>query len=169
MNTWWDMGSAIALLVLMAFASRWVQGKRYTASKCGHDTYLVGGAMVLGETPCFKLPLVNGAPEYCIGCIAGMAVRCAWCSRPIHVGDLVTLYVRQEGMPLGKQPVAYREDENNPYRRYVGCLRSSCADTSADRAGFWEPPGLVRLVPTPYEQSLAALARGGNGAVISQP
>lgn len=165
----WDAVWAIALVVGVAFTGYFVQGKQYVATKCGHRTYLTGGVMVLGDAPSFEVPLINGAPEYCIACVAGMSIHCAWCSKPIHVGDPVTLYVHRKDMPLGKQAVAYQEDRDDHYRRYVGCLRSNCADTSADRAGFWEPPGLVRLVPTPYEQSLAALARGGNGVVISRP
>ncbi len=37
---------------------------------------------------------------------------------------------------------------------YVGCLRWNCAETGADRAGFWYPPGKVMRVPSPIEMAL---------------
>ena len=97
-------------------------------------------------------PAKNKVPDYCLDCIGKMAIRCAWCGKPILIGDPVTLYTPEEGAEIPKYAVRYSGDP----RCLVGCLRFDCADTGADRSGFWVPPGLVKKVPSVIEMLMAS-------------
>ncbi|NTW30199.1 MAG: hypothetical protein HGA33_02895 [Candidatus Moranbacteria bacterium] len=88
-----------------------------------------------------------------------MAIRCAWCGKPIFIGDPVTLYSPNEGFEIPEYAVRYSEDP----LRLVGCLRWDCADSGIDRSGFWMPPGEVMRVMSPIEQVLAT----GTAAIVS--
>ena len=150
---------------------------RYTAAKCGHRTKRSGSVSVFGRTTTTKMPMnKNGSVDYCLDCIGKMAIRCAWCSDPILIGDPITLYSpgpragffsseepsegqktrEQDGFVVPDGAVVYRE---NPLT-LVGCLGWNCADTGADRAGFWLPgedgKGHVHRVQTAYEAILGA-------------
>lgn len=152
--------------------------KRYVvASKCGHTTALKGTVSAFGQSTITKIRRdQNGSTPYCLECLGGMAIRCAWCGNPIFIGDPITLYapVSEEsyekrlkgqteffrvdylGMKLPKGSVVYGE---KPYS-LVGCLRWKCADTGADRAGFWLPgsdgKGTVHRIKTVYEEFLTS-------------
>lgn len=105
-------------------------------------------------------------PEVCGDCLAAMVIRCGWCSGSIFIGDPVTLYMLpREKMPeLPEGSVSYLPDYidggDRSYLSVVGCLRWSCADTGADRAGFWLPDpnrpghGYVRPVESMYTRAL---------------
>ena len=81
-----------------------------------------------------------------------MAIRCAWCGKPIFIGDPVTLYSSAEkNFQIPEYAVRYSE---NPIK-LVGCMRWDCAETGADRCGFWLPPGVVHRVLSPIEQMMA--------------
>lgn len=154
-----------------------------TASKCGHHTSFVGTIHVFGHSATMAMPMnVEGATDYCLDCIEKMSIRCAWCEDPIVVGDPITLYtpksekdiergfdamqkrgqiefpfVIEEGLgfPLPDLAVVYQQKP----LQVVGCLGWDCADTGADRAGFWMPgengKGMVRRVRTAFEEILA--------------
>ena len=85
-----------------------------------------------------------------------MAIQCAWCGEPIFIGDPITLYTPHRDFQIPAHAVVHSE---NPLQ-LVGCLRWGCADTGADRAGFWLPgengKGCVRRVPTAYGAILGA-------------
>ena len=150
---------------------------RYTAAKCGHRTKRSGPVSAFGRTTTTKMPMnKNSSVDYCLDCIGKMAIRCAWCSDPIFIGDPITLYSpgprtglfsserpseaqktrKQDGFVVPDGAVVYRE---NPLT-LVGCLGWNCADTGADRAGFWLPgedgKGHVHRVQTAYEAILGA-------------
>ncbi len=145
---------------------------RYTAAKCGHRTKRCGSVSVFGCTITMKMPKnKNGSADYCLDCIAKMAIRCAWCRNPIFIGDPITLYSPgpRAGFFSSKElNEAQKERERKEfvvpdgavvYREkpltVVGCLGWNCADTGGDRAGFWLPgedgKGCVQRVPTVLE------------------
>jgi len=131
------------------------------ASACGHKTWVNGRVTAFGQTIKTVMPLKNGRPEYCLDCIGGMAIQCAWCTLPIFIGDAVTLYSPREiGYEIPSFAVVYSEEP----MRLVGCLRWDCMQTGADRAGFWLPDatgkGHVERVPTIFEQLLGGTAGG---------
>ena len=131
--------------------------RRYTATKCGHRTKRSGQVSAFGHTMTTKMPRNrDGSVDYCIDCISKMAIQCSWCSHPIFVGDPVTLYTPSDDFQAPQHAVVY----NSEPLQLVGCLGWNCADTGADRAGFWLPgengKGRVRRVPTAYEAILGA-------------
>jgi len=149
---------------------------RYTATKCGHRTKQTGNITAFGRTIIISMPKnKKGSVDYCLECIGKMTIQCAWCRNPIFIGNPITLYSpgphgelffsseepsevqkeRRDGdFIIPDHAIAY--SENPPV--LVGCLRMNCADTGADRAGFWMPgedgKGAVQRVPTVYELML---------------
>lgn len=130
--------------------------RTYTANVCGHRTKRAGKTASYGQESLNSMALSeNGKPDYCLECLAKMAIRCAWCGKPICIGEPVTLYAPKETFRVPKHAVRYDRDE----RYLVGCLGWNCAATGADRQGFWVPPGKVARVLSPIEM----LMLGGNG------
>lgn len=127
---------------------------RYTATKCGHRTKQNGSVSAFGRTITTEMPKnENGSVDYCLDCIGKMAIRCAWCGEPIFIGDPVTLYSPpMKEFQIPQYAVIYSEVP----LRFIGCLGWDCADTGADRSGFWLPDengkGFVYRVPTIYEK-----------------
>lgn len=123
-------------------------------AKCGHETEIKGGVSAFGESGTFTIPKNDdGTFDYCLDCIRKMTIRCAWCGKPIFIGQPVTLYTpADENFQIPEHAVIYKE---NPLR-LVGCLRWNCAQTGADRAGFWIPPGKVYRTLSPIEQCLVS-------------
>ncbi len=133
--------------------------KTFKANICGHWTKKTGNITSHGESFTMSMPLSeNGAPDYCLDCVAKMSITCAWCANSIHIGDPVTLYVPQESFNIPDYAVQYDEDE----RALVGCLRWDCA-SGVDRQGFWIPPGKVFRVRSPIEMLLSG---ENNGKVL---
>ena len=131
-------------------------GKRYTAEKCGHDTRRSGRIHAFDTYRSKQMPLnMNGTADWCLDCIGKMTIRCAWCGNPIFIADPITLYVPNKPDELPEYAVRYGDDPVS----VVGCMLMSCADTSADRSGFWMPgddgKGRVARVPSPFEIMLA--------------
>lgn len=134
--------------------------KTYTANVCRHRTKKIGKVVAHGESHIMSMPLSeNGNPDYCLDCIAKMSIKCAWCENPIHVGDPVTLYIPNESFKVPEHAVRHDKDE----RCLVGCLGWNCADSGADRQGFWIPPGKVARVPSPIE---VLMSDGGGGRAV---
>lgn len=122
--------------------------KTYVANLCGHRTKLTGQLCSHGHNHTMSMPLAeNGQPEHCLDCIGKMSIKCAWCENTIDIGDPVTLYVQNESFVIPQHAVRYGEDPI----RLVGCLGWECAQSGADRQGFWMPPGIVERVPSPIE------------------
>jgi len=128
-------------------------GKEALRAECGHEIKSRKGKVrAFGETIETTVPVdEQDVTAYCHACLSTMAILCAWCGKPIFIGDPVTLYTPRNGNykpPEGSR--IYREDP----LQLVGCLRWECADSGADRAGFWYPPGEVYQVLSPLEQCL---------------
>jgi hypothetical protein len=127
--------------------------KTHTANICGHKTKRMGFVKGHERDSILTMPLAeNGRPDYCLDCIGKMAIKCAWCSCPISIGEPVTLYTPRDTFEVPDHAVPYTEGGSNAL---VGCLRWGCAMGGADRAGFWLPgedgKGRVRRVPTAIE------------------
>lgn len=136
---------------------------RRTLAGCGHRTRAKGEVTAFGVTIRTEMPRndSNGF-DYCLDCIAAMAIRCAWCAKPVFIGDPVTLYSPSAPWVFSEYAVIYSDEP----LRVVGCLRWDCADTGASRAGFWLPTedgrGRVHRVPSLFE-----LALRGGGVLVS--
>lgn len=134
------------------------------AVECGHETKLKGKVSAFGENVVTKIkPDKNGNAKYCHDCLSDMAILCAWCERPIFIGNPITLYsTRKDDFKVPNHASIYKEDPIT----LVGCGRTDCADTGADYAGTWIPPGKVKRTPSMIEQSMADLQKGGDGFVV---
>lgn len=125
-------------------------GKDYDC-KCGHKAKK--RTFIKFEDGVEGLFILNGL-EYCPQCFKAAAIKCAWCGKIIVPGDPVTLYT-----PTGqdwKLPKGARIYKEKPRLQVVGCLRWDCADTGADRSGFWVMPGRVERVASPMEMAMAS-------------
>ena len=130
--------------------------KNYSAN-CGHKTKLHDKVFAFGESTSTQLPIKDGEIDYCHRCIEKMAIRCAWCGHTIFIGDPVTLYSpRDENFDVPEHAMVYCKDP----LQLVGCLRWNCADSSADRMGFWLPPGVVHRVQSAYAICMQGLKEG---------
>jgi hypothetical protein len=99
----------------------------------------------------------NGHPKYCLKCLAKMAIRCAWCGRAIFVGDPITLYAgtkRWRKVNIFPQLSDPALEKKRDEKMVVGCLRTDCAESGGDRAGFLEPEGKIYRVMTAFEMLL---------------
>lgn len=114
---------------------RWPWSKPPTVmAQCGHETLLRKTISVNGrEAEVDLMPPAGQNPEYCIDCLMGMSIQCAWCSKLIMAGSPITLWGLQDGREAPEHAVAYTGPEN--YTAYVGCMH--CADSVMDRSGFW--------------------------------
>ncbi len=92
-----------------------------------------------------------------------MAIKCAWCGGVIFIGDPITLYSpRDKDRQMPDYAILHSKEHNS----YVGCLRWECAETGADRAGFWYPPGKIMRVPSPLEMAFRQAQNGEDGVII---
>ena len=127
-------------------------GEKRFLAKCGHLTAHCGRVRAFGcETITTMRPHDGDVFPYCLECVEAMAIPCSWCGRTIFIGDPITLYTTTDRRGRHEMPLFYREDAN----AVVGCLRMNCADSGADRAGFWVPnkngKGMVERIPTVFE------------------
>ncbi|MFZ2072640.1 MAG: hypothetical protein WAV10_03100 [Minisyncoccia bacterium] len=127
------------------------KGKTYLA-KCGHETKEIDIVSAFGEKTETKVPIKNGEIEYCHKCLDKMAIRCAWCGRPIFVGDPITLYSpTDKNFKIPEYAVVYNKDP----LQLVGCPRMDCAESGCDYAGRWVPPSTVYRHPSVIEMTIA--------------
>jgi hypothetical protein len=110
-----------------------------------------GNMRAFGEICPIELPFEDGKTRYCLQCLSDMACQCAWCGKPIFIGDPITLYTPMDDFTTPEYAVIHQE---NPLQ-LVGCGRRTCADTGADYAGTWQPPGQVNRQPTMIELMMA--------------
>lgn len=141
--------------------------RRYREARCGHRTRIFGWLSAYGDDGTSCIELWEGQPYWCIDCINRLAIPCAWCGKSIYPSDPVTLYSPLDPayVPKHERAVRYREDPVT----YVGCLRRDCAESGADRAGFWQPPQGVYRQPTALELMLANPGMGVIMHDVSDP
>lgn len=132
--------------------------KNYTANICSHSTKARGFIHYFGREDIMRNKFEeNGRPNYCFDCLAKMTTQCAWCGKPITVGDPISV----DTLCDPKHEIL---DYASKYKGgYVGCLRTSCSDGIMDRNGFWMPPGEVMRVPSVIE---SIIANNGKAIVI---
>jgi len=149
----------------LARVMHWVKSgfKKSIVADCGHFTPLEGTVKAFGETRNFRLGSVEEKVPYCIQCLKKMIIRCAWCGKPIFPADPITLYMPRESYNIPSYAIFYSE---KPVR-LVGCLRWNCADTGADRAGFWLPPGVIFRALSPAELALIKSLKEKEEKVLS--
>lgn len=138
-------------------------GRNYRCG-CGHAAKWKTAMVIHGQGGVYRLS--DKKPKYCPACWAKAAIKCAWCGNAIMPGDAVTLYTPNphKDFKVPDYAVMYKE---KPHLQLVGCLRWDCAETGADRAGFWVMPGKVQRVASPIELVFANLENGGDGIVIT--
>lgn len=154
------MGTWVIILVLLMLALSgvlfreriifWFRGFRTYTARCGHQTKAVG--ILHFKHYKFQRSIIarDGRPDFCLECLQDMIIPCAWCGESIIPDDPVTLYSPIEEdyePPEGSKVYSFGDP-----LVFVGCLRMDCAETGADRAGFWISPGEVSRVISPLEQ-----------------
>lgn len=95
-----------------------------------------------------------------------MAIRCAWCGKPIFVGDFITLYSPSEEFEIPDWAVIYHQEP----LQLIGCQRTDCADSGSDYCGCWIPPGKVQRQKSGIEMAIenhgnAILGSNENGKI----
>jgi len=126
----------------------------FLIANCGHETKRINKVSAFGENIETEVPLINGKIEYCHECLGKMAVRCAWCGRPIFIGDFITLYTPKDpNFVPQKGSLTYKEEP----LRLVGCQRVDCAVSGSDYCGVWIPPGIVHRQKSGIEMALENL------------
>ncbi len=136
--------ASLALFFSIFYLTAFLCPQPGIGSVCGHRFFTKGIILVLGEELKYSYAAKR---DYCPECEGKMAVPCTWCRKPIRIGDMITLYSPGPTFSAPSGAVIYSEAP----LRLVGCLRWNCADSGADRAGFWVHPGKVHRVPTAYE------------------
>jgi len=109
-------------------------GKTYLC-KCGHRAKWKTRLSVNGHEGLYTLT----DKEYCPQCFAQSAIKCAWCGDTIFPGDPITLYTPPKDFAIPAHAIIHKTDP----LELVGCLGWDCAQTGADRSGFWVMPGKV--------------------------
>lgn len=148
------------VFVIVVFVAVFLFLKR-TKAECGHKTRLSGTINAYGRSTKVKLePNEDGDIDYCLKCIEDMTIKCAWCEKPIFIGEPVTLYSpKNNDFDFPDDAHVYKE---NPLT-FVGCRRMGCANSKPSYDGFWVPPGKVKKKSKFKEESEigAPKAKGG--------
>lgn len=144
-------------------------GIKMVAVKCGHKTKIKDVVESFGEKIKTEIKLKKGGiVDYCHKCLEKMAIQCAWCGKPIFIGDYVTLYSPVDKSKLSEYAVIF----NNELMQVVGCARETCADTGADYAGIWvsweDGTGKVNRFPSLIEMALNGSINGKDNAIIAE-
>jgi len=118
------------------------------------------GYLEMGGERRFMTLSLNAAAnvDYSLAEITAMTIQCAWCKKPIFIGEPVTLYGhKQSSKALAAHVVVYSDIP----LQVVGCLRMACAETGADYQGVWQPDpqhpgkGHVVRIQSPIEMLMA--------------
>lgn len=131
---------------------------RYYARHSKAWTKRKGRVSAYDETSDITMPVnADGTVDYTLEDLGKMTILCAWCKKPIFVGEPITLYTpRDPAFVISDYAVVH---STQPFQ-LVGCLRWECSETGADRAGFWYPDpenigkGHVYRVLSPIEHLL---------------
>jgi hypothetical protein len=144
-------------------------GMNFVSAKSGKPTKRTGKITAFGEIRTMTMPLNDrGGLEYTLEEIQGMAIRCAWCGKPIFIGECITLLTPAEKFEIPDYAVVHNRDP----MQLVGCLRWDCAPTGALWAGYWVPDdknfgkGKVLRILSPLEQIFLNLQEGNTDAII---
>lgn len=113
---------------------------RIKATVCGHLTKQTDTLVAFGKTKEVCLLIKNDKTPYCHACLSRMAIRCAICGDPIHIGDMVLVGESVDSENMFVQYIASHKGS----KVYVACTRASCLDIvgTAER-GVWVAPGKI--------------------------
>lgn len=100
---------------------------------CGHKTQPEVEVRAFGDKFLMTLPRdMKKRPILCAECLAGKAIRCAWCNRVIFVGEFVTLCPAPKNVTSAEShTVLYGGDS------VVGCLHPRCPHPQVLAVGIW--------------------------------
>lgn len=148
------MATSRKISVLQAAANlmRRKKNRTYVASLCGHTTRLIATVQAFDYKAEVELPQnERQLPMYCASCLGKLSIRCAWCCRPIFVGDPVTLHKTKDDflVPDESQEFSYAP------LRLVGCMHEDCADISDPMSGFWRIDSRGKCVVGEIEETKA--------------
>lgn len=130
----------------------WPFSKKIRAN-CGHLSRIKGKIFAFDEVTTTTIRVIDGKIDFCHRCLERMVIQCAWCGKPIFIGDPITLYTPGENYEMPDYAKIYNlNSPNSP--QLIGCGRNTCADTGADYCGFWNPEG-VRRVQSLLEEAMA--------------
>lgn len=114
------------------------------ATVCGHLTKETDTLVAFGKTKELRLPIKNDKTPYCHACLSKMAIRCAICGDPIHIGDMV---LAGESSVDSENMFAQYITLHKGSKVYVACTRASCLDiTGTAETGIWVAPGRIQLI-----------------------
>ncbi len=120
--------------------------KKVLAKCCNVQIPIKDKISAFGKEITTEVPVKDGKTLYCHKCLGKMVIKCAWCGGVIFIGDPITLYSPvKKDFEIPEHAVIYKEKP----LQLIGCLRWDCAETGADRMGFWLPPGKVERVRDP--------------------
>lgn len=138
------------------------------ATVCKHNTRMAGKVRAFGESRVIEVPVhMNGDRDYCLDCLSRMTILCAWCRKPIFIGDPIMLNAPDpEGEFLPPEAVVHNG-------QFVGCIRCClrCAESGEGPDGFWMPgadgKGKVEEVKTLAETLLDTKIPPGGIRIMS--
>ncbi|HEY4479215.1 MAG TPA: hypothetical protein VI981_02575 [Candidatus Paceibacterota bacterium] len=123
-----------------------------TLFACSHSARRSASFRMDGEKVTFNLS--DKQTEWCPECLSKMTILCVFCARPIFIGDPICLPICKKNK-VPPSAVLYEDfGSSGQEGQYVSCLRFNCCDSGANRAGFWQPPGVVARVMRPVPQIL---------------
>ena len=105
------------------------------SSECGHPTRRIGRVSAFGCSRKMKAVIKDGQAEYCFDCLSKMAILCPWCSRAIHIGDLVTAFSPILSFQIPDHVRVWREEP----LALLGCVSRGCIDEFDGVIGRWLP------------------------------
>jgi hypothetical protein len=118
---------------------------------CGHKTFEEGSIKAFGEKRKSKIKLSFSRMTYCFKCQKKMIIKCAFCEKPIFIGDpIVLIPPRNRFFQLPARAIIYSK---KPVL-LIGCLRMDCIDKNNSQKAFWFPPGKVKKVPSFFESAV---------------
>ncbi|MBI1974759.1 MAG: hypothetical protein HYS57_00175 [Parcubacteria group bacterium] len=134
--------------------------RRYTAKICGHQAKRVGVVRAFG---CKRVITIRGEPEYCYACPQQAAIQCAFCGKAIFPTEEPITLTIHDTLDRFKQIRGIKVLREKPFH-VVGCMRITCSDSAADRAGFWVMPGRVEAANI-YDAAVSL--RDGEGISVN--
>lgn len=127
------------LLYLLKFCSVLLFRKKFKASVCDHSTRCMDMLQAFGD---WTVVSINGHPEYCRHCLEQAAIRCVFCGRAIFPTETPITITVHDTLERFKNVTGIKILQESPFH-VVGCMRATCSDSAANRAGFWVMPGQV--------------------------
>lgn len=127
------------LLYLLKLCSVPFLRKKFKASVCGHLTRRMDVLRAFGDRTVVS---INGHPEYCHRCLEQAAIQCVFCGKAIFPTETPVTITLHDSLERFKNIHGIKILQKSPFL-IIGCMRATCSDSAANRAGFWVMPGQV--------------------------